>query len=187
MRPIPIPDGVVISEKDRRVLVKGPLGNRELSLRPEISIEFGDKSLRFIGKGGGVKIPAFLGLTRGLVLSMIEGVTKGFTKLLEIRGVGYRAQKTASGAQIFLGFSNPVDFILPPGVTLEMRTLANPDDPKTQMTEITVQGIDKQVVGEVAAEIRRLKPPDVYKGKGVRYKKEYVRKKVGKRGIAVQA
>lgn len=186
LRPIPIPDGVVVTKKDHQVLVNGPLGNRELSLRPEIDLEFADKSVRLKGLSAGAKIPAYLGLTRGLIISMIEGVTKGFNKVLEIKGVGYRAQKTAKGLQIFLGFSNPVDFIPPPGITVDLRTLPDPDDPKTQMTEITVFGIDKQMVGEVAAEIRRLKPPDVYKGKGVRYKKEYVRKKVGKRGIAVQ-
>jgi large subunit ribosomal protein L6 len=178
---------VVVTEKDRQVSVKGPLGSRELTLRPEINVEVVDKSIRLKGLGGGPKVPAYLGLTRGLILSMIGGVTKGFTKLLEIKGVGYRIQKTANGMQIFLGFSHPVDFVMPAGITFESRTLPDPDDPKTQMTEITIQGIDAQVVGEVAAEIRRLKPPDVYKGKGVRYKKEYVRKKVGKRGIAVQA
>lgn len=187
LRPIPIPGGVTVTEKDREVLVKGPLGVRSLGLRPEIEAEIVDNTIRLKGLGGGPRVPAFIGLTRGLIVSMIDGVTKGFTKLLEVKGVGYRAQKTANGMQIHVGFSHPIDFIPPSGITLESRTLPDPDDPKTQMTEITVQGIDKQAVGEVAAEIRRLRPPDVYKGKGVRYKKEYVRKKVGKRGIAVQA
>ena len=117
---------------------------------------------------------------------MLEGVTKGYEKILEVRGVGYKALKTKEGVQLNIGFSHPVDIVPPKGLTFDVKTVPNPEDPKTIITEVIIKGIDKQLVGTTAAEIRRISPPDVYHGKGIRYSGEYVRKKAGKRAIAAQ-
>jgi large subunit ribosomal protein L6 len=128
-----------------------------------------------------------VGTIRALILNMIKGVTQGFEKTLEIRGTGYRAQKIKDGIQVFAGFIHPVDFPIPKELTVELKQVSNPDDVKEQMTQVSIKGCDKQQVGEIAAKIRDIKHPDVYKGKGIRYKGEYVRKKAGKRAVATQA
>ncbi len=159
--------------------VSGPLGGLKLKINPNVTVELIDGAVQVIGKNE--KAKPFVGLMRGLILNMLIGVTQGFQKVLELRGMGYRVQKTKEGIQIFCGFSHPVNFISPPGITIDANTVPNPDDPKVQITEIIVKGCDKQLVGEVAARIRSIKPPDAYLGKGIRYKGEIVRKKLGKR------
>lgn len=186
-KPILIPKGVSVETKsDNTILVvKGPLGTLELNLHPLTAVEIKDNEISVLGKKNDAT--RFVGTMRALVKNLIIGVTQGYEKKLEIRGTGYRAQKTKDGLQIFVGFSHPVDFPIPSGINVDLQQIPNPDDPKEQMTEITIKGIDKQLVGEIAAEIRAIKPPDVYRGKGIRYKGEYVRKKAGKRAVAAQA
>jgi len=170
-QPIPIPDGVEVSIEAGRVAVKGPKG--ELSERIPRDIEVVQEDGRLL-----VKRPtdrgehrALHGLTRSLVANMVTGVTDGYAKTLEIQGVGYRAQKKGSDLELALGFSHPVPITAPEGIEFEV----------PQPTRIVVRGISKQLVGEVAANIRKRRPPEPYKGKGIRYEGEYVARKVGKR------
>jgi large subunit ribosomal protein L6 len=170
-QPIPIPDAVNVAIDPGRVTVNGPLGELTQNVPVRISIEKEDGQLV-------VKRPtergddrALHGLTRSLVANMVEGVTNGFEKRLEIQGVGYRASLRGTALELNVGYSHPVVIDAPAGITFEVPV----------QTEILVKGIDKQQVGEIAAEIRDVRPPEPYKGKGIRYQGEYVRRKVGKR------
>jgi large subunit ribosomal protein L6 len=170
-QPIAIPDGVNVAVDPGRVTVNGPLGELTQNVPARILIEKEDGQLL-------VKRPtergddrALHGLTRSLVANMVEGVTNGFEKRLEIQGVGYRAQLQGSKLVLALGYSHPVEVNAPTGIDFEV----------PQPTRITVRGISKQAVGEVAAIIRKQRPPEPYKGKGIRYEGEYVARKVGKR------
>jgi large subunit ribosomal protein L6 len=170
-KPIEIPAGVNVSVDPGRVMVNGPLGELTQVVPQRMKVEReGDEIL--------VKRPterdedrALHGLTRTLIANMVEGVTKGFERRLEIQGVGYRAALRGSSIELNVGYSHPVVKEAPAGVTFEVPV----------PTQIVVKGVDKQQVGQVAAEIRRVRPPEPYKGKGIRYEGEYVRKKVGKR------
>ena len=184
LKPIPIPAGVNAESKDSKFMVKGPLGSLELPIHPTLKVMLKDNKIS-IEKVGTVP-PAILGTTRALVLTMLQGVTKGYEKILEVRGVGYKAVKTKDGVQLTLGFSHPVDLTPPKGLTFDVKNVPNPEDPKTIITEVIIKGIDKQLVGATAAQIRRISPPDVYHGKGIRYSGEYVRKKAGKRAVVAQ-
>jgi large subunit ribosomal protein L6 len=184
LRPIPIPQGVSVEPKDSKVVIKGPLGSLELDIHSNLKVTVSDNKIN-VEKGDALP-PPVLGTTRALIINMLTGVTKGYEKILEVRGVGYRAQKTKDGVQLTLGFSHPVDITPPKGITYELKNVPNPEDPKTTITEIIVKGIDKQLVGATAAEIRTIRLPDVYHGKGIRYQGEYVRKKAGKRAIVAQ-
>jgi large subunit ribosomal protein L6 len=170
-RPIPLPDGVEVVIRPGRVAVKGPLGALEQSLPQRITVERSDGELTVTRPTDRGEDRALHGLTRTLVANMVEGVTRGFEKRLEIQGVGYRAQLKGADLELALGFSHAVPYPAPEGITFEV----------PQPTQIVVKGIDKQRVGQVAAEIRSLRPPEPYKGKGVRYVGEHVRRKVGKR------
>ena len=170
-QPIAIPDGVNVAVDPGRVTVNGPLGELTQNVPPRILIEKEDGQLL-------VKRPtergddrALHGLTRSLVANMVEGVTNGFEKRLEIQGVGYRASLRGTALELNVGYSHPVVIDAPAGITFEVPV----------QTEIIVKGIDKQQVGEIAAEVRDVRPPEPYKGKGIRYRGEYVRRKVGKR------
>jgi large subunit ribosomal protein L6 len=170
-QPIDIPDGVNVAVDPGRVTVNGPLGELTQKVPVRMKVEKGDGQLV-------VKRPtergddrALHGLTRTLIANMVEGVTKGFEKRLEIQGVGYRAALRGAALELNVGFSHSVVIDAPAGITFEVPT----------QTEILVKGIDKQQVGEIAAEIRDVRPPEPYKGKGIRYEGEYVRRKVGKR------
>jgi large subunit ribosomal protein L6 len=151
--------------------VRGPLGRLEQAIPQRISVEQTDTELVVTRPTDRGEDRALHGLTRTLVANMVEGVTKGFEKRLEIQGIGYRAQLKGADIELALGYSHPVPYKAPEGITFEV----------PQPTQIVVKGIDKQRVGQVAAEIRSLRPPEPYKGKGVRYAGEYVRRKVGKR------
>ncbi|MCL2396404.1 MAG: 50S ribosomal protein L6 [Acidimicrobiaceae bacterium] len=169
--PIPVPSGVEITVNDRRVTVKGPQGTLERSLPGEITVRQEDATLYVDRPNDERQNRALHGLTRSLVANMVTGVTAGFTKELEIVGVGYRA--TARGTnqiELALGFSHPVYVDAPEGVTFEV----------PQQTRINVKGIDKELVGQVAANIRKIRKPEPYKGKGVRYVGERVVRKAGK-------
>jgi large subunit ribosomal protein L6 len=169
-QPIPVPDGVEVKIDGRSVSVKGPRGQLESSFDPEMEIEISDGELLVKRPTDRPRHRSLHGLTRSLLANMVEGVTAGFERTLEIHGVGYKAEKRGQGLLLQLGFSHPVEFPAPEGIDF---TLDSP-------TLIRVGGIDKQLVGEVAARIRQIRPPEPYKGKGVRYLNEHVRRKAGK-------
>ena len=152
-------------------MVNGPLGELTQRVPQRIKVEEGDGRLVVTRPTERGEDRALHGLTRTLVANMVEGVTKGFTKTLEIQGVGYRASLRGADLELNVGFSHPVVKKAPQGITFEV----------PQPTQVIVKGIDKQKVGQVAAEVRAVRPPEPYKGKGIRYEGEYVRRKVGKR------
>ncbi len=170
--PIQLPSGVSVEAKGREVTVKGPKGSLGLSLRPEIdlSVDDGTVTLAPNGSGGARQSRAFHGMTRALLNNMVLGVTNGFSKTLEIVGVGWNAQAQGKQLTLNIGFCHPVVFQLPEGVECET--------PKP--TTIIVRGADKQAVGQFAANVRKVRPPEPYKGKGIRYEGEFVRRKAGK-------
>jgi large subunit ribosomal protein L6 len=169
--PIEVPAGVSVSISPGRVMVNGPLGELAQEVPGRMAIEQSDGTITVTRPTDRGEDRALHGLTRTLVANMVDGVTKGFEKRLEIQGVGYRASMRGTALELNVGFSHPVVKDAPDGVTYEVPT----------QTEIVVKGIDKQQVGQIAAEIRKVRPPEPYKGKGIRYQGEYVRRKVGKR------
>jgi len=169
--PIPVPSGVTVDIAGQKVTVKGPKGTLEHTVVEPIRIAQEDESLLVTRPTDRGPHRALHGLSRTLVANMVTGVTEGFERKLELVGVGYRAQLKGTSLEIAVGFSHPVFIEAPEGITFEV------PDP----TQITVSGIDKQRVGQTAAEIRRVRPPEPYKGKGIRYAGELVRRKVGKR------
>lgn len=183
-RPLPIPEGVEVKAEAGKVTVKGKLGQLSLTVYPGVVVKVVDRAV--VVEGAPEVERKYVGTMRALVRNMITGVVTGYQKVVELRGMGYRAQKTKSGVQFGCGFSHPVDFPVPPGVTVDINQVPNPEDTKEQMFEIVVTGIDKQMVGDVAARIRAIKPADPYHGKGFRYRGEWVRKKAGKRAVSTQ-
>jgi large subunit ribosomal protein L6 len=170
-RPIELPDGVNVAIDPGRVMVSGPLGELQQQVPLRMQIDKADGTLVVKRPTDRGDDRALHGLTRTLVANMVEGVTKGFEKRLQIQGVGYRAALRGTSLELNVGFSHPVVIEPPRGISFEVPT----------PTEITVKGIDKQQVGEIAAQVRKVRPPEPYKGKGIRYEGEYVRRKVGKR------
>jgi large subunit ribosomal protein L6 len=169
--PITMPAGVSVSISPGRVMVNGPLGELSQQVPPRIKVEESDGQLLVTRPTERGEDRALHGLTRSLVANMVEGVTKGFSKTLEIQGVGYRASLRGTDLELNVGYSHPVVKKAPQGITFEV----------PQPTQVVVKGIDKQKVGQIAAEVRAVRPPEPYKGKGIRYEGEYVRRKVGKR------
>ncbi|HKY13149.1 MAG TPA: 50S ribosomal protein L6 [Gaiellaceae bacterium] len=169
--PIEIPTGVSVSVLTDRVMVNGPLGELSQGIPRRMKVEQSDGELIVSRPTERGDDRALHGLTRSLIANMVEGVTKGFEKRLEVQGVGYRAALRGQALELSVGFSHPVVVEPPAGITFEVPT----------PTEILVKGIDKQQVGQTAAEVRAVRPPEPYKGKGIRYEGEYVRRKVGKR------
>ncbi len=174
--PIEIPEGVQVTIKGEKVEVKGPKGELQSTFRPEITIQEKDGVLMVSRSSEEPRVRALHGLTRSLLNNMVIGTSQGFEKTLEIHGVGYRAELNGKDLTLNLGFSHPVEFAAPEGIDFEVDTRAG---------RVVVRGIDKQLVGQVAADIRKIRPPEPYKGKGIRYKGEYVRHKAGKAGKAV--
>ena len=171
--PIPVPSGVDVTIDGRDVTVKGPKGTLSHTVVEPITVTRGDDGVLLVNRPNDERdSKARHGLTRSLVANMVTGVTTGYEKTLEIVGVGYRVQARGSNLEFALGFSHPVPVEAPAGITFEVQS----------PTRFVVRGIDKQQVGEVAAKIRKLRKPDPYKGKGVRYQGEVVRRKVGKSG-----
>ncbi|HVM11530.1 MAG TPA: 50S ribosomal protein L6 [Actinomycetota bacterium] len=168
--PITIPDGVTVAVEGDRVTVTGPKGTLHQAISPDMQVTVEDGTATVRRPTDERQHRALHGLTRTLVANMIEGVTKGFEKALEIQGVGYRAALQGRDLELQLGFSHPVHVAAPDGIEFEVPA----------PTRIVVRGIDKQLVGAVAADIRKIRKPEPYKGKGVRYEGEYVRKKAGK-------
>ncbi|MFN2470121.1 MAG: 50S ribosomal protein L6 [Gaiellaceae bacterium] len=170
-RPIEVPEGVNVAIDPGRVMVSGPLGELQQQVPARMTIAREDGQLVVTRPTERGDDRALHGLTRTLVANMVEGVTKGFEKRLEIQGVGYRAALRGTSLELSVGFSHTVVKEAPKGITFEVPA----------PTQVIVKGIDKQAVGQVAAEIRKVRPPEPYKGKGIRYEGEYVRRKVGKR------
>ena len=168
--PVPVPSGVEVKISGSQVDVKGPKGSLSRVFDPEIVIEQDADNLVVTRSSDQPRHRALHGLTRALLHNMVQGVSEGFTKQLEIVGVGYRAEKRPRGVLFNLGFSHPILFVPPPGIEVQI----------SKPTALEVVGIDKELVGEVAAKIRSFKPPEPYKGKGIRYVGEYVRRKAGK-------
>jgi large subunit ribosomal protein L6 len=166
-----MPAGVSVSISPGRVMVNGPLGELTQRVPQRMKVEESDGQLLVTRPTERGEDRALHGLTRTLVANMVEGVTKGFSKTLEIQGVGYRAALRGADLELNVGYSHPVVKKAPQGITFEV----------PQATQVIVRGIDKQKVGQVAAEVRAVRPPEPYKGKGIRYEGEYVRRKVGKR------
>jgi large subunit ribosomal protein L6 len=170
--PIQIPDAVKVEIQDHTVTVRGPKGSLNLRVHP--SVEVAVKDQQVLCRRGSDEKPhkALHGLTRTLIANMVEGVTRGFERKLELVGVGYRAAVQGQNLNIALGYSHPVIYPVPPGIKIEVK----------DQTQITVSGTDKQQVGAVAAKLRSFRPPEPYKGKGVKYAEERIRRKAGKTG-----
>ena len=170
-KPIELPAGVMVAISHGRVQVNGPLGELSQVVPTRMQIEKSDEEIVVTRPTERGEDRALHGLTRTLIANMVEGVTKGFEKHLEIQGVGYRAQLKGADLELAVGFSHPITVKPRDGITFDVPT----------PTQIVVKGIDKQMVGQTAAEIRKVRPPEPYKGKGIRYVDEHVRRKVGKR------
>jgi len=170
-KPVELPSGVTASVSGQTVEVKGPKGTRSYSATDDVTIVVQDSAVSVTPRGGSKRARQQWGMSRTMISNLVLGVTQGFKKELEITGVGYRAQMQGQVLKLNLGLSHDVDYIAPEGVTVSA--------PK--QTEIVVEGIDQQVVGQVAAEIRKWRKPEPYKGKGIRYKGEFIFRKEGKK------
>jgi len=170
-QPITVPSGVTVTRAERKVSVKGPKGELTQVISPAMKVEVSDGTVVVSRPTDRGEHRALHGLTRSLIANMVEGVTNGYERRLEIQGVGYRAALKGKNLELALGYSHPVPMDAPEGIEYEV----------PQPTEVVVRGIDKQLVGEMAARIRRHRPPEPYKGKGIRYAGEQVTRKVGKR------
>jgi large subunit ribosomal protein L6 len=171
--PVPVPQGVEISIAGEAVRVKGPKGQLQVGLLPGISAEVEGGELKLARVDDERQTRSFHGLLRALVSNAAIGVSQGWSKELEIVGIGYRAESKGRSVLFNLGYSHPIDFKLPEGIEVDVDAKAN---------KVTVRGIDRQMVGQVAADIRSLRPPEPYKGKGIRYATERIRTKAGKQG-----
>ena len=170
-QPIPVPSGVTVQVEPELVRVEGPKGKLAERVQRDLGVEQQDGEIVVTRPSDRGEHSALHGLTRSLIANMVQGVTEGFEKRLEIQGVGYRAQLRGRNLELALGYSHPVSVEAPDGIEFEVPV----------PTEVVVRGISKQAVGEIAAQIRKKRPPEPYKGKGIRYKDEYVARKVGKR------
>ena len=169
--PVGIPSGVEVFLNGRELSVKGSKGTLEMTVDNQVDIKHEDDVLKFSAANNGKKSGALAGTYRSLVNNMVVGVSEGFTKALQLQGVGYRARAQGKKLNLTLGFSHPIEYEIPNGIEVETPS----------QTEVVVKGIDKQLVGQVSAEIRAFRPPEPYKGKGVRYANEYVKRKEAKK------
>jgi large subunit ribosomal protein L6 len=170
-RPVPLPSGVTATTEGSTLSVKGPKGTLSLQMRDEISYDISEGQISVQPANATKQARAFWGMQRTLVQNLVTGVTEGFTKVLEITGVGYRAQAQGKNLRLQLGYSHDVNYDLPEGIDVK-----TPDQ-----NTVEISGIDKQKVGQVAAEIRRWRKPEPYKGKGIKYRGEYIFRKEGKK------
>ena len=171
-KPVTVPDGVTVDIKPGLVSVKGPKGELSQALSPDMKVTQSDGTLTVDRPTDRGEHRALHGLTRSLIANMVTGVTDGYEKRLEIQGVGYRARLQGKALELSVGYSHPVSVSAPDGIDFEVPV----------PTQVVVRGIDKQLVGEIAARIRRTRPPEPYKGKGVKYVGEVIRRKAGKAG-----
>jgi large subunit ribosomal protein L6 len=174
-QPVVIPSSVQVEVAGSSVTVRGPKGELRRDVHPEMRLHLEDGKLLVTRASDAPQHRALHGLTRALLANMVAGVSEGFSKTLELQGVGYRAQQMGKNIQVAVGFSHPVEVPAPEGITLEV----------DGTSRIHVRGIDKELVGQTAAEIRNIRPPEPYKGKGIRYEGERVRRKAGKAGKAL--
>ena len=170
-RPVPVPKGVTVQVQDRTVSVKGPKGELKLRLVPEVEASVGDAGIAVAPREETDRARAMWGMQRTLINNLVRGVTEGFSEKLEISGVGYRAALQGKNLQLQLGLSHDVLYPIPQGIQIALE----------KPTAITITGIDKQLVGQVASEIRSYRPPEPYKGKGVKYANEFIFRKEGKK------
>jgi len=170
--PVPVPSGVTVTVNGNTVAVKGPKGELSRTLPAPMQVALADGTVTVARPSDDPQHKALHGLSRTLVANMVEGVSRGFSKTLELVGVGYKAEVRPYGLQLALGFSHPVEYRAPKGIKLSA----------PQPTQIVVEGANKEVVGQVAAELRSLRPPEPYKGKGIKYQGEVIRRKAGKAG-----
>jgi len=170
-RPVPVPDSVTATVEGQRIEVKGPKGTRVFTANDEVDVRLENGKIHVSPRGNDKRARQQWGMSRSMVANLVQGVTDGFKKELELSGVGYRAQMQGNKLRLSLGYSHDVDFPVPEGVTI---TCPKP-------TDVVVEGTDQQVVGQVAANIREWRPPEPYKGKGIRYKDEYIFRKEGKK------
>ena len=171
-QPIAIPSSVQVQIEGSNVVVKGPKGELQREVHPDIGVQLDDGKISVTRSSDLPYHRALHGLTRALLANMVTGVSTGFSKTLELLGVGYRTQQMGQNIQIAVGYSHPVDVKAPAGITLEVEGTSR----------IHIRGLDKELVGQTAAEIRGIRPPEPYKGKGIRYEGEHVRRKAGKAG-----
>ncbi|MCP4648947.1 MAG: 50S ribosomal protein L6 [PVC group bacterium] len=170
VKPVIVSKDVKVTIQEYIIVVEGPKGKLQFPVDSHIEVKHEDDKIKVSRKGNNKHVRALHGLTRAMIANMVKGVTEGFSKNLDMIGVGYRAQMAGKTLKMQLGFSHPVEYMIPEGITVET--------PKP--TQIVVKGIDRQKVGQVAANIRGFLPPEPYKGKGIRYSDEYVRRKAGK-------
>lgn len=170
-KPVTVPSGVTVTIAGQTITTKGSNGQLSQVIHPSVVVEQGDAELTFAPRDGSKQAMALAGTTRALVGNMVVGVSEGFKKELTLVGVGYRAALQGNNLNLSLGFSHPIEYALPEGITAEVPAA----------TQVVIKGADKQVVGQVAAEIRGYRPPEPYKGKGVRYASEHVRRKEAKK------
>jgi len=175
-RPVPLPQGVTAAISGRTVTVKGPKGEISRTFHPELTLTLENDTVLVKRPSDEPRHKALHGLTRTLVANMVEGVTKGFSKTLEIQGVGYKAELKPFGVQLVVGYSHPVPYHAPKGIKISVES----------NTQVKIEGVDKELVGQVAAELRSVRPPEPYKGKGIRYAGEQVRRKAGKTAQAAK-
>lgn len=178
-RPIPVPKGVDVNMGEGQITIKGPKGTLTAPIHPDMILKIEDGTLTVDRPSEAQQHRALHGLTRTIVANMVEGVTNGYAKTLEVHGVGYRTSVTGKNLSLSVGFSHGVELAPPAGIEFEAGI-----DTQARVPFLIVRGIDKQLVGQVAAQIRRLRKPEPYKGKGIRYKGEQVRRKAGKQGKA---
>ena len=171
-RPVPVPKGVTVTLSGNSVSVKGPKGELARTFHPEMTLAMEGDNVTVSRPSDETRHKALHGLSRTLLANMVEGVTKGYNKTLEIQGVGYKAETKPFGLQLSLGFSHPVQYKAPAGIKFAVEN----------NTVVKIEGADKEMVGQVAAELRNMRPPEPYKGKGIRYQGEQVRRKAGKTG-----
>ncbi len=171
-RPVVVPKGVTVELQGSTVAVKGPRGELRRTFHPEMQLALADNQITVGRPSEDKRHKSLHGLTRTLVQNMVEGVSKGFTKTLEIQGVGYKAESKPYGVNLVVGYSHPVKYEAPKGIKISVEN----------NTTVKIEGADKEMVGQVAAELRSVRPPEPYKGKGIRYQGEQVRRKAGKTG-----
>jgi len=171
-KPVPLPKGVTAQVEGRTITVKGPKGEISRMIHPELALGVEDDTVVVRRPSDETRHKALHGLTRTLVANMVDGVTKGFAKSLEIQGVGYKAESKPFGVQLVVGFSHPVPYHAPKGIKISVEN----------NTTVKIEGADKEMVGQVTAELRAVRPPEPYKGKGIRHLGEQVRRKAGKTG-----
>jgi len=172
-KPISLPKGVDVKINDRLIVVKGSKGELKWNITSDMKVHVENENLIIERTSDTKHVRSLHGLTRNIIFNMVSGVNSGYKKVLEISGVGYKAQVQGKKVILTLGYSHPVEFLLPEGITAEA---------DSRQTQLTLHGIDKQVVGQVAADIRALRPPDAYKKKGIRYAGEVIKLKAGKAG-----